>query len=357
MLKQLLKLNSPVIPASYVMALMNYLQAQGYDINEITSQAGLELSWLNQPTRALSLLHLRALLTKTLEITKRDDLGIQFGKRLNFTAHGELGLAAMTSPTGLDGLEVGIKYFKTRTPLLNLSMKVHEPHCDISASIKLLSPAVKHLFIDTVFASMHQMREFIQGKACQDNHIYLQRPQPKNIESYIELFGDNVKFNQPYNLYRFPSSELSLPLPLNDDIASSIAIKKCEEQLAACHVHEDLISHIKALFLKNTERFLTLDELAEKLCVSSRTLRRELQQFGTNYQTILDEIRQDMACNLLRTSDLSIVDIANHLQFSDSSNFANAFKKWTGHTPTEIRVSDLDIRHYLSANTLADSNV
>jgi AraC-like DNA-binding protein len=71
--------------------------------------------------------------------------------------------------------------------------------------------------------------------------------------------------------------------------------------------------------------------------MSSRKLQRQLQSAGTTFNTILNEIRQDLAQNYLGEENNSMTEIAFLLGFSESSAFSRAFKRWMGVSPTEYR--------------------
>jgi len=78
------------------------------------------------------------------------------------------------------------------------------------------------------------------------------------------------------------------------------------------------------------------DELV-RLCSTSRSnLRRYfLAKFGKTPHKWLDELRLAEAANLLRTSDLSVKQIAARLSFEYPGNFARQFKAWRGCNPSE----------------------
>jgi AraC-like DNA-binding protein len=52
---------------------------------------------------------------------------------------------------------------------------------------------------------------------------------------------------------------------------------------------------------------------------------------------VLDEERHARALVLLRSSGLSVKDVAQRLGYSDVANFMRAFKRWTGQTPGAFR--------------------
>ncbi|MGB1906581.1 MAG: helix-turn-helix domain-containing protein [Marinomonas gallaica] len=65
-----------------------------------------------------------------------------------------------------------------------------------------------------------------------------------------------------------------------------------------------------------------------------QTLRRRLQSEGTNFQTLKNESRRDLAIYRLAKSDHSAEDIARECGFSEPNNFN---KSWTGITPYSDR--------------------
>jgi AraC-like DNA-binding protein len=82
---------------------------------------------------------------------------------------------------------------------------------------------------------------------------------------------------------------------------------------------------------------LSLEEVSKSLGVTPQTLRRRLQDEGQGYQAIKDDLRRDAAIEYLSRPDLTLIEIANMVGFSEPSTFHRAFKKWTGVAPGEYR--------------------
>ena len=76
---------------------------------------------------------------------------------------------------------------------------------------------------------------------------------------------------------------------------------------------------------------------AQLLQMSTRTLGRRLEQEGTTFSALLDDLRKRLALRYVATRDLGLSEIAFLLGFSQSGAFHRAFKRWTGHTPLEYR--------------------
>jgi AraC-like DNA-binding protein len=73
------------------------------------------------------------------------------------------------------------------------------------------------------------------------------------------------------------------------------------------------------------------------LNLSKRTLNRYLEREGTSYRELSGRIQHQLACERLASGTMSVTEVAYSLGFSDSSNFARAFKAHAGHSPGEYR--------------------
>jgi len=80
-----------------------------------------------------------------------------------------------------------------------------------------------------------------------------------------------------------------------------------------------------------------IDLVAEKLNFSQRSLQRKLNDSGTSYKDLVENIRQTMAEQHLNQNRLSLGEISYLLGFSNVANFSRAFKRWKGITPGAYR--------------------
>jgi AraC-like DNA-binding protein len=80
-----------------------------------------------------------------------------------------------------------------------------------------------------------------------------------------------------------------------------------------------------------------LDTLAHSLELSAEDLGNQLKASGTSYQQLLGDTRRELAEEYILRADLSVNEIAYMLGFSDCSNFARSFRRWTGKSPSDFR--------------------
>ncbi len=79
--------------------------------------------------------------------------------------------------------------------------------------------------------------------------------------------------------------------------------------------------------------------LAERLHMSERTLARRLRERGLSFRGLLDGVRKELGLGYMEEVRHAVTDVAYLLGFSDQSNFARSFRRWTGFTPSQYRAS------------------
>jgi len=94
---------------------------------------------------------------------------------------------------------------------------------------------------------------------------------------------------------------------------------------------------VRRLLIHSAGNFLSISEVAEQLHVTERTLRRRLAAEGTDFRTIFDDIKNTLAQNYLRKTSLSVVEIADLLNYAEATNFHRAFQRWNSTTPADYR--------------------
>ena len=96
----------------------------------------------------------------------------------------------------------------------------------------------------------------------------------------------------------------------------------------------------------------SVEEAANRLAMSKRSLQRRLSEESSSYQEVLNATRRELAHYYLSRSSASLVEIAYLLGFQDGNSFLRAFRGWTGQTPGEYRNSFMKDPHPLPETSL-----
>lgn len=82
-----------------------------------------------------------------------------------------------------------------------------------------------------------------------------------------------------------------------------------------------------------------IEEVADELGLSVRSLQRRLQAENVTFREIVDVARRDFALRLIRTNQHNINEIACVMGYDEPSSFRRAFKKWTGYNPKAYQLT------------------
>jgi AraC-like DNA-binding protein len=111
-----------------------------------------------------------------------------------------------------------------------------------------------------------------------------------------------------------------------------------EEELKQETGDENFVERVRlAIQQKLTGQRPTIEDIADALHVSPRTLQRRLQEEGSSFQRVLEEARHQLARHYLNNSALELNEAAYLLGYEDGNSFVRAFRTWEGVPPARWR--------------------
>lgn len=99
---------------------------------------------------------------------------------------------------------------------------------------------------------------------------------------------------------------------------------------------------VDSLHMRVGHADLSIEQIATDLHLTKRTLQRRLQAQNTNFAQLRDDLRFHYAIKFLIDDQMSVDLVSRGLDFSDRTSFTNAFKRWTGLSPSTFRKSFRD---------------
>lgn len=100
----------------------------------------------------------------------------------------------------------------------------------------------------------------------------------------------------------------------------------------------EIIEEIEKFLRKNLEKNIDLDLIAEKFKISKSNFNNKfMRKFQYTPIKYLNNLRMIRAEELLTSTNMRIIDIAEEVGFHDSSNFTRTFRKFSGMSPSKYR--------------------
>lgn len=168
--------------------------------------------------------------------------------------------------------------------------------------------------------------------------IHFTHPAPDSTSIFEQFFRCPVKFSQPAALLKLPVQELALPLRHSDRTLLELLLKQAHETLKQLPNTTQLDLRLQQEIVIGLQKnHCQIEQVAQKLNMSTRQLQRYLQQQNLSFQQRVQEVRQILAEQYLRDPHLSLQEIALLLNYSEQSAFQRAFKQWHNMTPQQWR--------------------
>lgn len=269
-------------------------------------------------------------------------VGLQIA-RLIEPAHigimGYLGLSCQNLGEALSRFE---HYHRLAYDCNDLQIQAIDQSIEISWGIDAGKPG--QLADETAIALFTNItQQLIAPATLQLNRVEFVNLPPANTHIYEQYFGCPVFFEADKTRIRIPVSTLAIPINRADD-----TLKQLLENQAAALMHE-LPQHDR--FDQQLQQYITqavqqgdiqIKRIAVKMGLSVRSLQRELVKRGYSFQQRLAQVRETLAKQYLQDPNLSLIDIALLLAYSEQSAFQRAFKQWTAQTPFQWRQHQLN---------------
>ncbi len=160
---------------------------------------------------------------------------------------------------------------------------------------------------------------------------------PENPNIYHDFFGVRPQKSDRIRI-EFSKQDALQPFLTANPVMWSFFEPNLRKSLAQLENNASFNERVKAILLESLPAGLTsIDDVADRLAMSKRTLQRMLEEEQTNFKTILDETRQALAQHYLKQPSISAAEISFLLGFQETNSFTRAFKSWTGQTPNAYR--------------------
>ena len=325
--------------SSWALLVARALDAQGHDSRRIFREVGLDPEKLANPDARYPYDGMRRLWLRAAEVTADPYFGIHVVRYWHPTSLHALGYSWMASDSLRDALERMTRYVRIVSTAVEAELEEagasflfrFEP----APVARRMAPVYEAL--DAAFAMLVFMCRTSYGQDFHPLRVATMRPPFADPEPFLDFFHAPVEFSAPHNVLEFDKAALETHLPTANPQLARVNDAVVTEYLARFD-RSSTSMRVRAVLIDGlSSGKVTQRAVASALHMSLRTLQRKLEEEGTSYKALLDETRRELARQYLRQPAISVNEVTYLLGFSEPSNFARAFKRWTGRSPSEFR--------------------
>jgi AraC-like DNA-binding protein len=302
---------------------------------ELLSETGLAENALEDPFGRFPLSKMCELLERARLLTGEAGLGYYDGLQKPPSAYGPLGLAALSATSVREALELAVTFAPLFSTALSLDVRfrgdvaiVHlAENADLGTArdIVLISMGLR---LQTIFNALTKRRQHFSADLAIAEPPY---------QSRFAHLVPRWRFGQVANRAFLDATAIDAPIATADRTGLRVARTLCERALDELGFEEGFVDRVRRLLAKEEGGFRSVDEVAARMHVSGRTLKRRLAAQGVSFSNLTERTRLQKAMVLLRSCRLPVSDIAHRLDYATTSTFVRAFHRWTGTTPAAYR--------------------
>ncbi len=275
--------------------------------------------------------------TELERLTNNPCVGFEAGLNFHATNIHAVGYAWLASSTLREALERLVRYQRliSTAAEMDLLEDADGVHLQIDPS-----PGID-LGDDASFTAVITMCRDLAYPEFKAKSVHMMRPEPQCSRKLADFFQCPVEYSANLDKITFTAEAVDEQLTRPNPALAQASEEVAREYLANMD-KKDVVARARVAIIDHLpDGEPSRREVASELAMSERTLARRLSDREYTFSGLVDEVRGQLAKEYLRQSRFSVTDVAFLLGFSDQSNFARAFKRWTDESPTDFRARSL----------------
>lgn len=321
--------------AAPLMPLVPLLAELGTSLEAVLKGTGVSLDQVSQDG-FIPYVAFGAILDNACRLTGRKDIGLLLGQRLTLSLLGPLGEVMRHAATLGEALATFCALQIHNSTGAAVYLIRMNRNAILGYGVYVEAEPASPLIYDAVLAAGCRLIAELTAGGVSPEELLVSRAAPDDPAPYHQLAPCPIRFGQAQTAMLLPGAALDFTMPDADVARAGAALAGFAE--AASATTGDMTGQarhaLRPLLLSGKGG---MANVAARLGLHPRTLRRRLVQEGTTFEAIKDEVRYTVARELLLVGALSITDIARTLDFAGTGAFVHAFRRWSGKPPGQWR--------------------
>lgn len=330
----------PFVPNTLIPSFITLSAHRGISLDRVSRRAGLLPQLLTDPQAVLTVTQLDALIVAMQDELEDPAFALHLGEFLRTDLFQLVGSLISTAPTPREAFAQFVHFKNLIHPAGILSLREdgetaamlyrESTHEGVSGRFRYAEMYMA-AFISIARSLLRHNIPVYRATFTHDPGAY--RDELKRI-----FLTDDFIFNADENALTFARSLLDEPLsghfPEYHKQIKKLATQRLAELPAGSTTSTAMMKFLEEHIGDDT---VLMEDFAQQLGITLRTLQRRLKQENTSYALLRDAVRYRHAQQHLLDPNMDMESIAAALGFAETANFHHAFKRWSGISPGEFR--------------------
>lgn len=329
----------PTTLASWPLAIAAALEAAGIDADDVLARCGVSRAELvAAPSGRVPTASMTRLWSAVLQVTGDPAFGLKVAGHAQPLHFHDLGLMLLACQRPLDAMLALVRYYRLISDSVHVQL-LSQPGL-LGLSIRALPQTPVHpMALDAFAAGQLRLMRLVAGEALSAVAVWLSRPAPAHVGPWSRAFGVLPRFGTRDTVLWYQRDQLEVARPGAGDLRMHQSESSVQAYLAGLDggAADELVARVRQVLRAGLPAIGTLSEVARTIGVSTRSLRRRLDEGGPGFRALRQEILMEQARMLLRETPLPVGEVAARLGYRDAGSFSKAFSRHAGASPLRWR--------------------
>lgn len=324
-------------PVAISQVMINFAQRNGIDQQTCLLGTGILESELSSG---------EGLVTRTQETRLIENLmlalpeagagGFELGLQYSLATFGVWGFALRTCKTLREAVALGLRYLPLSTAYCCIAVCEDGEAFGVVFDPDPIPPHLRQFLLERDMATALSLVREITFQGVEFKGVEFTGEPDVSASAIESLCGITPTFHAGANRILVNRAGAGQPFPGYDPVLTRMLEQQCQQRMDTVE-NSGLAGKVRQKLLGELGLGATLNDMASELALSTRSLRRKLEQEGASYRDLVEEERRQLALQLLNTTTMKIEELAAHLGYTDAGSFVRAFRRWQGCSPSAYR--------------------
>ena len=330
----------PTVAAGVARAMLEFAVSRGADRTELISAVSIDPELLDDQDNRVPLASYVALIRAGKSLAGDPALALHYAENVNLSEVSIVGLLGYASENLMEAF-VQLNRYSRLVADIDTGGKdrfslVYDDKGMWLVDNRRNPNLIPELTETSLGQAIRGTRQFSDRPFVREVHVTHSDPGYRHV--YERVFGAPVVFDSHWNAALGDPQSTQFKVNLQPRYVFGLFSQHAEallERLEAAKTFRGRVERALMPILHTGD--VSRERVSRKLGCSPPTLYRSLKEEGVTFDEVLAELRCRVALNYLGSRQISVIETAYLVGFSDATAFSRAFKRWTGRTPRSMR--------------------
>jgi len=321
------------VPMRYVLGMVNAAVARGMPQEQVLAwSAGIGARMLEVPRARVSLKQFSRLYSAVATALEDEGAGLS-ACTVPLGAVETLSRAGITATSLIECAEIVAKSLNAVLHGIKVSFAANQEGIHVVFSETERLAGDRNSTYEVILLTAYATMAWLFGQRLPLVAADFPCAAPRHLFELRTLFAGKLRFNQPCGALHFSADCASMLVVRAPAEIPKFLRRSPASLIEALLTRGKLAIEVRKRIYEGLPALLTLNDVAQQLAQSPRSLHRKLEAEGESFQKIKDELRRDIAIHALTRTSTPLKQIAIDVGFADQASFQRAFVQWTGRPP------------------------